>query len=370
MASVYILYTGGTIGCVGTPLAPMSGPDFQNLVLSMPGLGGNMVAGYPGLTYAIGWFDQPLDSSNMTPSDWITIAQRLLSVYAEYDGFVVLHGTDTMAFSASALSFFLPGLSKPIVFTGSQVPLAMTLNDALTNLVGAIVLAGTTAIPESLLYFDSLLLRGNRSAKVNANQFAAFASPNFSPLAMVGTEITINSGLVLPPPDPNASLSNPAVLSALVDQLNMQSNSFAQFAVTVMTLYPGIGASVANAILNETSPAVRGVVIEAFGEGNGPSSPDFLAVLSNANAAGVVLMDNTQVLSGSVNIDAYATGSGLSQAGAVSAYDMTPEASLTKLVYLISLGVDPATIRTTMQTSLAGEITPPETANLTSLPVV
>jgi L-asparaginase len=369
VAGVYILYTGGTIGCVGTPLAPMSGPDFQSLVESMPGLGGNAVAGYPGLTYAIDWFDQPLDSSNMTPSDWITIAQRLVSVYSQFDGFVVLHGTDTMAFSASALSFFLPGLSKPIIFTGSQVPLAMTLNDALPNLVGAIVLAGTTAIPESLLYFDSLLLRGNRSAKVNANQFTAFASPNFPPLATVGTEITINSGLVLPPPDPSVSLSNPANLSALAAQLNTQTGSVTQFAVTVMTLYPGIGGSVANAVLNETSPPVRGVVIEAFGEGNGPSSSDFLAVLSDANAAGVVLMDNTQVLAGSVNIDAYATGSGLSQAGAVSAYDMTPEASLTKLVYLISLGTAPVTIRTMMQTSLAGEITTPETANLKSLPV-
>lgn len=369
MASVYILYTGGTIGCIGSPLAPMSGPDFQNLVASMPGLGGGAVAGYPGLTYAIDWFAQPLDSSNMTPSDWITIAQRLMSVYSQFDGFVVLHGTDTMAFSAAALSFLLPGLSKPVIFTGSQVPLAMTLNDALPNLVGAIVLAGTTGIPESLLYFDSLLLRGNRSGKVNANQFAAFASPNFPPLATVGTEITINGSLVLPPPDPGVSLSNPANLATLVEQLGIQAATVTQFAVTVMTLYPGIGASVANSLLNGTSPPVRGVVLEAFGEGNGPSSADFLGVLSNANAAGVVLMDNTQVLSGSVNIDAYATGSGLSQAGAVSAFDMTPEASLTKLVYLISLGTAPAAIRTAMQVSLAGEVTPPQTANLTSLPV-
>ena len=362
MASVYILYTGGTIGCIGTPLAPMSGPDFLALVETMPGLGDGAVAGYAGLTYTMGWFDTALDSSNMTPADWITIAQRLVSVYADYDGFVVLHGTDTMAFSASALSFFLPGLSKPVVFTGSQVPLSMTLSDALPNLVGAIVMAGTSQIPESLLYFDSLLLRGNRSAKVNANQFAAFAAPNFPALATVGTEITIASNLVLPAPDWDVSLGNPANLTAITVQLVAQNAALADFAVTVMTLYPGIGASMANAMLFETTPPVRGVVIEAFGEGNGPSSADFLQALSTANAAGVVLMDNTQVLAGSVNIDAYATGSGLAKAGAISAYDMTPEASLTKLVYLLSAGHDPTGIRTLMQTSLAGEVTSPDQA--------
>ena len=369
MAKVYILYTGGTIGCIGTPLAPMPGPQFQALVASMPGLTNGQVAGYADLTWTMGWFDQALDSSNMTPADWITIAQALVAVYAEYDGFVVLHGTDTMAFSASALSFLMPGLSKPVIFTGSQVPLSMTLNDALTNLVGAIVLAGTTQVPESLLYFDSLLLRGNRSAKVNANQFAAFASPNLAPLATVGTEITIDEAAVLPQPDWSVSLSNSQNLSLLSATLAQQAQSVSQFQVIVMTLYPGIGASIANAMLNESSPAVRGVVIEAFGEGNGPSTPDFLQVLSSANAAGVVLMDNSQVLTGSVNISAYATGSGLAQAGAISAYDMTPEASLSKLVYLLSIGTAPAQIKQIMQTSVAGEITPPEIATQKSMPV-
>jgi len=367
MSRVYMLYTGGTIGCDGEPLAPMPGPQFRALIESMPGLAGGKVAGYD-VSYTVAWFDKPLDSSNMTPSDWITIAQSLVAVYADYDGFVVLHGTDTMAFSAAAMSFLLPGLAKPVVFTGSQVPLAMTVNDALTNLTGALVVAGTTRIPESLLYFDSLVLRGNRSVKVNANQFAAFSSPNFPPLGTMSAQLSINSALLLPPPDWSRSLDNPANLSATRDRLTNQASAVRDFAAIVMTLYPGIGASIANAMISRSEPAVRGVVIEAFGEGNGPSAADFLAVLSKANDGGVVLMDNTQVLAGSVNIDAYETGSGLAQAGAISAYDMVPEASLGKLVYLISIGMAPGDIRKTMQQSLAGEITPPETAAVTTRP--
>jgi len=346
----------------------MSGPDFAKLVASMPGLVNGQVAGYGGLTYTVAWTPQPLDSSNMSPSDWIAIAQQLAASYAKFDGFVVLHGTDTMSFTASALSFLFAGLSKPIVLTGSQLPLANTLNDALPHLVGAIVLAGTIQVPEVCLYFDSLLLRGNRPVKVNANQFAGFNSPNFPPLATVGTEITVNSTLLLPPPDWGSSLSNPANLGALQQQLAQLATAVTGFSVVALILYPGIQSSTVEAMFQGTTPPVWGVVLEAFGEGNGPSSPDFLQVLTNANAAGVVLMDNTQVLTGSVNISAYATGSGLAAAGALSAYDMTPEASLTKLVWLFATGTDASAVKQAMQADLRGEITPPSPA-LTSLPV-
>ena len=369
MAAIYILHTGGTIGCTGTPLAPMPGPAFAELVGSMPGLGGGRVAGYPDLTWTIDWFDQPLDSSAMTPTDWIRIARKLVSVYADHDGFVVLHGTDTMAFSASALSFLMPGLTKPVVFTGSQVPLAMTLSDALPNLVGSIVLAGLGGIAESMVYFDALLLRGNRAVKVNANRFAAFASPNFPPLATVGTEITVNRALLLPVPDASVSLDVPANRAAVAARLATQAAAVEQVAVAVMTLYPGITASVAEVLLNAATPPVRGVVIEAFGEGNGPSGADFLAVLAAAHAAGVVLMDNTQVLAGSVDNGAYATGSGLAAAGAIGAHDMTSAASLTKLVHLLGLGMAPDAVRAAMQVSLAGELTPPSTAAQTSIAI-
>lgn len=180
MGRVYVLYTGGTIGCVTNPngaLAPVPGMEFEKLALSVPGLSDHRVKDYPDLGWTMDWFDRTLDSSNMTPADWVAIARRLLSVYDQYDGFVVLHGTDSMAYSASALSFLLPGLSKPVVFSGSQVPLSFTLSDAPANLVGAIVAAGTLPVPEVCVYFDTKLLRGNRSSKVDANRFAGFDSP-------------------------------------------------------------------------------------------------------------------------------------------------------------------------------------------------
>lgn len=360
MTRVYVLYTGGTIGSAGDPLAPMSTADFTALVAQMPGLADGQVAGED-ITYTIVGTPQPLDSSNMTPSDWIAIAQMVASVYASYDGFVILHGTDTMAFTASALSFLFAGLSKPIVVTGSQLPLSYTLNDALANLTGAIILAGTSQIPEVTLYFDFQLFRGNRAVKVNANQVAAFASPNFPALASVGTEVTVQSSLVLPPPPASTSLDVPANLAALQFQLGVLAAAVAERSVIALILYPGISASTVTAVLDGTAPPIAGVVLEAFGEGNGPSNADFLQALTNASEAGVVLVDNTQVLMGSVNIDAYATGSGLAQAGAISAYDMTPEASLTKLVYLSAQGMAPADIKTAMQQSLRGEITPPAT---------
>ncbi len=358
MAKVYVLYTGGTIGCVANEqgaLAPVPGPAFESLVLSVPGLSGYGVADYPGLTWTMGWFDRTLDSSNMTPSDWIAIADKLAAVYDQYDGFVVLHGTDTMAYTASALSFLLPGLSKPVVVSGSQVPLSFTLTDAVTNLVGAIVVAGTVPVPEVAVYFDTRLMRGNRSEKVNANQFAGFGSPNFPPLATVGSFITTNTALWLPAPDEQVSLSVPANLAALKTALAAQARAVTDFSVLVLWLYPGIQASTVTAMLTGTRPTVRGVVIQAFGEGNGPSDPAFLKALSDADAAGVVLMDNTQVQAGSVLSDAYATG--LGAVGAIGAYDMTPEASLAKLVCLFASGLDPAAVKAKMPVPLVGELT-------------
>lgn len=367
MTKVYILYTGGTIGSEGNPLAPVSGSEFQKLVNRMPGLEEGLVVGYSGLQYKIDWFDYTLDSANLTPTDWIVIAQKIVIHYAEYDGFVVLHGTDTMSFTASALSFLLAGLSKPVILTGSQLPLSLTLNDALPNLIGAIVLAGTSCVAECCLYFDSLLLRGNRSVKVDANRFAAFGSPNYPALGTVGTEITIYDRLCLSPPSPDVSMSEPQNLDRLGVQLEAMKATLPEFSIISMILYPGIQQSTMEAVLNGTQPPVRGMVLQAFGEGNGPSQPAFLDVLRRASERGVVLMDNTQVLGGSVNIGAYHTGSGLAQAGAISAYDMTPEASLAKLIYLFGIGLSPEAVRLKMQQPLAGEISPHQPENTTSI---
>jgi L-asparaginase len=232
--------------------------EFGKLVGRMPGLAEGRVEGYD-ISYVIEGTPQPLDSSNMTPSDWIAIARQVASVYSRFDGFVILHGTDTMAFTSSALSFLFEGLSKTIVVTGSQLPLSYTFNDALSNLTGAIVTAATSEIPEVTLYFDYQLFRGNRAAKVNANQVAAFASPNFPALATVGTEITIQKNLILPNPPRSISLSEQVNLKALQKQLAEFAESINRFSVIALTLYPGISASTVSAMLNGTQPPSPGL---------------------------------------------------------------------------------------------------------------
>jgi L-asparaginase len=360
MARVYVLYTGGTIGSVGSPLIPMSGPDFTQLVLSMRDLADFQVAGYSDLHYAIDFLDTPLDSSDMTPFDWISIAQRILSNYADYDGFVVLHGTDTMSWTASALSFFFEDLSKPVILTGAQLPLAHPLTDARRNLVASIVLAGTTGIPEVCLFCDTTLLRGNRTVKADTHELRAFVSPNFPPLAIVGSRITLNTTLILPPPTPVESLANPNHLSVIQARLDALSRAVLSFSVVEVALFPGIQhTTMLTALLQDTQPPIKGIVLGAFGQGDAPSNRAFLDTIAAANERGITIVDSTQVIRGSVNLTTYQTGSGLRQAGAISGYDLTPEAALTKLIYLIALGFDQYAVKEQMQTNLRGEMTVP-----------
>ncbi len=360
MTQVYVLYTGGTIGSSGSPLAPMPGHDFTKLVLSMPGLADFQVAGYEGLHYVIDHLDVPLDSSNMTPSDWIIIAQRILTNYDGYDGFVILHGTDTMSWTAAALSFFLEGLTKPVILTGSQLPLARSLNDALLNLVGAIVLAGTTSIPEVCLFCNSELMRGNRTVKADTNAFSAFVSPNFSPLAMIGSHPMVNTSLILPSPPLTTSLANPDHVTRLQSTLQAIATTILDFSAVSVTLFPGIQCTTMLAtVLQGTQPPIRGIVLGTFGAGNAPLSAAFLDMISAANARGITIVDSTQVIKGTVNITAYQTGSGLLKAGAISGYDLTPEAVLTKLIYLIACGLDQHEVKAQMQIELRGEMTIP-----------
>ncbi len=360
MARVYVLYTGGTIGSTGSPLVPMPGPDFIQLACSMPGLTNFHVADYDGLHYTIDYFDTPLDSSSMTPLDWIAIAQRILSNYSEYDGFVILHGTDTMSWTAAALSFLLEGLSKPVILTGSQIPLTQSLNDALRNLVASIVLAGTTDVAEVCLFFDTLLMRGNRAVKADASELQAFISPNFPPLAIVGVQPAINTALLLPPPPPATSLSKPDQVARLQDTLDALKTTILSFSVVGVTLFPGIqNTTMLDAMLQGTRPPIRGIVLGTFGAGDAPLTPAFLNTLSAAHERGITIVDGTQVIKGTVNITAYQTGSGLLQAGAISGYDLTPGAALTKLIYLIALGLDQRMVETQMQISLRGEMSTP-----------
>ncbi|MCA9704863.1 MAG: asparaginase [Myxococcales bacterium] len=360
---IYVLYTGGTIGMAGRPLAPMPAAHFEALLGRLPGfappwltlrtLGGEDRR----VHYTLDALDEPLDSSTMTPFDWVTIARRILGCYADYDGFVVVHGTDTMAWTASALAFLLEGLAKPVVLTGSQLPLTHPRTDGLRNLVTAMELAATSGIPEVGLFFDMALYRGCRAAKVSTSAFDGFASPNYPPLATAGIAIEIQHGLVRLHPPSETSLQTPAHHERVTERLDTVERALPRFSVLSVVLYPGIQTSNAiDVLLDATRPPVRGLVLQAFGEGNAPSTPSFLSALRQAHERGVVIVDGTQVVQGEVNVDAYQSASGLEHSGAISGYDMTPEAAQAKLTYLLALGLSQARVEALMQQNLRGEL--------------
>jgi L-asparaginase len=280
-----------------------------------------------------------LDSSNMTPVDWFKIARDIADHFKEYDGFIVLHGTDTMAYTASALPFMLEGLRKPVVITGSQIPLCEVRNDARENLITSLLIAANYEIPEVCLYFGGKLLRGCRSTKVSADGFAAFDSPNFPPLGTAGIDIEVNWDLVRKPNGRG----------------RLRVHEFRAPVVSALRLFPGISPDLVRNVLRAP---LQGLVLEAYGIGNGPDHDEqFLAALEEATARGVVIVDCTQCLEGTVDLDEYATGTALARAGVISGYDLTAEAALAKLFYLLSRGGSPKKVKREMQRDLRGEIT-------------
>jgi len=295
--------------------------------------------------YDVHEFEPLLDSSNMTPDDWLRIAEVIRRHHEAYDGFVVVHGTDTMAFTASALSFMLEPLDKPVVLTGSQLPLAATRTDAESNLLTSLVLLGQHAdrLAGVHLFFGNRLYRGNRTTKVNADSFSAFGSPNFPPVGTAGIDLDIDWDRVPAPERPARSPSVTALGGA---------------TVSAFRLFPGLEADY---LTNVLDPPVQGIVLECFGSGNAPSSNDrFLAALRRAADRGVVIVAVTQPLRGTADLDLYATGQALAEVGVVSGYDMTTEAALAKLYYLFEQGYESDEVRALVQQNLRGELTPPE----------
>ena len=338
---IFVAYTGGTIGMKATEdgYAPASG-YLQELMAELPPFQADDVPAYD-----IYEFDPLLDSSNLTPDEWLQIAEVVRDRYEAYDGFLVVHGTDTMAFTASALSFMLHPLDKPVILTGSQIPLAETRTDAQSNLLTSLLLLGR--YPERLagvhLFFNDRLYRGNRTTKVNADSFSAFDSPNFAPVGTAGINLDVDWDLVpdaqRPPRAPDVTALGSATVSAF-------------------RLFPGLEADYLDNVL---APPVQGVILECFGAGNAPANNDaFLRALRRATDRGVVIVAVTQPLRGTADLDLYATGQALAEAGVVSGYDMTTEAALAKLYFLFEQGHRPAAVRDLVQQNLRGELTPPD----------
>ncbi len=331
--SVYLAHTGGSIGMrrSAAGYAPEPGYLAERLT-AMPEL---QASEMPRLT--VREYAPLLDSADMTPRDWERIGRDIVEHHGQYDGFVILHGTDTMAYSASALSFMLEGLAKPVILTGSQIPLAEVRSDARENLITSLLLAAYYPLPEVCIYLSGQLLRGNRARKVSASGFDAFVSPNAPPLGTVGVEINVAWERVRPKPTAAVALQ-----------------PLGDVSVGALRLFPGITAGVVENLLREP---VRGMVLETYGAGNAPArNTALMKVLEAACARGVVIVNCTQCLRGSVVMH-YATGHALKQVGVVSGRDMTPEAALTKLFYLFSKGLPPEAIRRLVQQDLRGELT-------------
>ncbi len=338
---VYIAYTGGTIGMWPTPQGYAVAPGFLTARLAeWPELA---TGGMP--AFDVHEYDPLLPSSAMRPADWDRIARDIGEHYEAYDGFVVLHGTDTMAYTASALALRLQGLAKPVVLTGSQIPFYETRNDARNNLIAALLVAGMAELNEVCLCFGSKLLRGCRATKVDCSGLEAFDSPNCPPLGHVGVRIRLDPDRIAPPGQQPFTLA-PRLMEP---------------AVAVLRLFPGMDAGLLQRML---LPPLQGLVLQVYGSGSGPDNYEaFLTALADATTRGVVIVAVSQCLRGSVGLSAYAANSILARAGVVSGRDMTTEAAFCKLDSLLAGGHPPEVVRQMIGQSLCGELTPDRDAD-------
>ena len=332
---VCVIYTGGTIGMVPSENGYV--PARQNFRQTLDAIKDLHKPGMPELEVI--QFDPLLDSSNIAIPEWNRIGRTIEAYYHRVDGFVVLHGTDTMSYSASALSFMLDNLQKPVVFTGSQIPLCEIRSDGYNNIVTAVLLAAGGMVKEVCIYFDGKLLRGCRSTKTSSNQFAAFASPNCEVLASVGITIDFKQTRGLPETTGEFSFTE-----------------FQEIPVGIIKLFPGIQIKLFESIMTEQ---LKGVVLESFGAGNIPSSSSgqLIPMIDKAYRNGTLIVVCSQCIQGSVSLGAYETSKALRDIGAINGGDMTTEAAMTKLIYLFSKGLPVEEIRRQMMKNLRGELT-------------
>lgn len=335
--AILLIYTGGTIGMIKDfETGALKAFNFSKLLQRIPELK-QLDCSIETIS-----FENPIDSSNMNPEKWIKIATIIEENYDDFDGFVVLHGSDTMSYSASALSFMLENLSKPVIFTGSQLPIGDLRTDAKENLITAIQIASQQSknkpvINEVCLYFEYKLYRGNRTTKINAEHFNAFASPNYPTLAESGVHLKINNELQ------RIKTNKKIIFHKELDD-----------RVVIVKIFPGMNESMLTAILN--IPNLKGMVLETYGSGNAPTEEWFISALKKAIKSGLHIVNVTQCFGGSVSMGQYETSTSLKSIGVISGKDCTSEAAITKMMYLLGQQVAPNAFKTIYETSIRGEM--------------